>query len=46
VWFVRERGRNRERAHKAYRVYFRVVLPLLLMAAVIEGLLIALATRL
>jgi uncharacterized membrane protein SpoIIM required for sporulation len=46
VWFVRERGRNRERALRAYRVYFRVVLPLLLIAAVIEGLLIALVTRL
>jgi uncharacterized membrane protein SpoIIM required for sporulation len=44
VWFVRERSRSRERAHKAYRVYFRVVLPLLLIAAVIEGVLIALAT--
>jgi stage II sporulation protein M len=44
VWFVRERGRNSERAHTAYRVYFRIVLPLLLVAAVIEGVLIALAT--
>ncbi|MEJ2182197.1 MAG: stage II sporulation protein M [Nitrospirota bacterium] len=32
----------RERAHKAYRVFLVLVLPLLLVAAVIEGLLIGL----
>jgi stage II sporulation protein M len=45
AWFFqRDKSRTfRERAFKAYRVFFAIVLPLLVIAAIIEGLGMALA---
>jgi len=44
AWLLQRDGRRpfRERALKAYRIFFAIVLPLLIIAAIIEGLGIAL----